>query len=193
MSAAEAVTATFNPSNQPVVITVPSGGSTSATTTPGGTAYYGLLITGAAGTSGTVTLTCVSSSPFVTCKVVPSTVVLNGTTATEVAFGIQTYCTGPTNTGAGFVPGALGRGYGGGIALMLMGMLGVATIGFRRQRRLAMTFAMLLVMALGSAACSSLATNPNGATPAGTYTISLTTTLNGSSQTLPNFLTLVVK
>jgi hypothetical protein len=192
LTAATTVTATFNLSNQSVVITVPSGGSTSATTTPGGTAFYGLLITGAPGTSGTVTLTCASSSPFVTCKVVPSTVVLSGTSTTEVAFGIQTYCTGPTNTGAGFVPAAFG-GFGGGVALLLMGMLGVVTIGFKRDRRLAMTFAMLLVMAFGSAACSSLATNPNGATPAGTYTISLTTTLNGSSQTLPNFLTLIVK
>jgi hypothetical protein len=34
---------------------------------------------------------------------------------------------------------------------------------------------------------------PNGATPAGTYTLSLTTTLNGQTQTLNNFLTLVVK
>jgi hypothetical protein len=50
-------------------------------------------------------------------------------------------------------------------------------------------------VALGSAACSnSLPQGPNGATPAGTYTLSLTTSLNGAPpQTLNNFLTLVVK
>jgi hypothetical protein len=65
---------------------------------------------------------------------------------------------------------------------------------FRRNRRVALTFAILLLVALGSAACSnSLPQGPNGATPAGTYTLSLTTTLNGQTQTLNNFLTLVVK
>jgi hypothetical protein len=34
---------------------------------------------------------------------------------------------------------------------------------------------------------------PNGATPPGTYNLSLTTTFNGQTQTLPNFLTLIVK
>jgi hypothetical protein len=38
-----------------------------------------------------------------------------------------------------------------------------------------------------------LAKGPNGATPPGTYTLTLTTTFNGQTQTLPNFLTLVVK
>jgi len=61
-------------------------------------------------------------------------------------------------------------------------------------KRVAVTFATLLLVALGSAACSnSLPQGPNGATPAGTYTLSLTTTLNGQTQTLNNFLTLVVK
>jgi hypothetical protein len=51
-----------------------------------------------------------------------------------------------------------------------------------------------LLVALGSAACNSLPSGPNGATPAGTYTLSLTTSLNGGPpQTLNNFLTLVVK
>jgi hypothetical protein len=56
-----------------------------------------------------------------------------------------------------------------------------------------LTLATLLLAALGSAACNSLPSGPNGATPAGTYNLSLTTTLNGQTQTLPNFLTLMVK
>jgi hypothetical protein len=51
-----------------------------------------------------------------------------------------------------------------------------------------------LLVALRSAACNSLPQGPNGATPAGTYSLSLTTSLNGGPpQTLNNFLTLVVK
>jgi ABC-type glycerol-3-phosphate transport system substrate-binding protein len=57
-----------------------------------------------------------------------------------------------------------------------------------------LTFATLLLVALGSAACSGgLAKGPNGATPAGTYTLTLTTTFNGQTQTLPNYLTLIVQ
>jgi ABC-type glycerol-3-phosphate transport system substrate-binding protein len=80
--------------------------------------------------------------------------------------------------------------------LLLVSMVfGGAMWMFRRNRRVALTFATLLLVALGSAACSnSLPQGPNGATPAGTYTLSLTTSLNGAPpQTLNNFLTLVVK
>jgi hypothetical protein len=178
-----------------VIISVPPGGSTSATTVPGGTAYYGLVIQGAQGVSGTVQLGCVPSSPVITCKVIPSTVTLNGG-STEVAFGIQTFCQGTTTANGFAAPNiaGFGRGIGGGIGLLLVTMLfGGAIWIFRSNRRVALTFATLLLVALGSAACSnSLPQGPNGATPAGTYTLSLTTTFNGQTQTLPNFLTLTV-
>jgi hypothetical protein len=90
-----------------------------------------------------------------------------------------------------------GIGGGGEIELLLATMmlgLGAMVWTFRRNRRVALTFAALLLVALGSAACNSLPSGPNGATPAGTYQLSLTTTLNGGPpQTLNNFLTLVVK
>ncbi len=173
-----------------VIITVAPGGSSTATTVSGGTAYYGLMISGAPGVTGTVQLGCVPSSVLITCKVIPGTVVLNGTSV-EVAFAIQTFCQGAT-TSTGLVPPV--GGIGGGIGLLLASMmLGGAVWTFRRNRRVALTFATLLLVALGSAACNSLPSGPNGATPAGSYSLSLTTTLNGQTQTLPNFLTLVVK
>jgi uncharacterized repeat protein (TIGR01451 family) len=188
MAAAETVTATFNSGNSPIIISVPTGGSTTATTTPGGSAFYGLIISGAPGVTGTVQLTCVSSSPLISCTVIPSTVKLNGG-ATEVAFGIQTYCQGNAP-----VSGSVPAGFGGGIATLLAAlMLGGIGWTFRRDRRMALTFAMVMLMILGAAACGGLPQGPNGATPAGTYFISLSTTLNGQTQTLPNFLTLVVK
>jgi hypothetical protein len=52
---------------------------------------------------------------------------------------------------------------------------------------------MIIMITLGSAACASLPKGPAGATPPGTYTLTLSTTINQTTQTYPNFLTLVVK
>jgi uncharacterized repeat protein (TIGR01451 family) len=175
-----------------VIITIAPGASNTATTVSGGTAYYGLMISGAPGVTGTVQLGCVPSSILITCKVIPGSVTLNGSSV-EVAFAIQTFCQGAaTSTGlAPPVPG-IGGGLGLLLATTILGLSGLIWT-FRRKRRVALTFATLLLVALGSAACNSLPSGPNGATPAGTYTLSLTTTLNGQTQTLNNFLTLVVK
>src|SRR5580692_11558154 len=102
-----------------VIITVAPGGSTTATTVSGGTAYYGLLITGAPGVTGTVQLGCVPSSVLITCKVIPGSVTLNGSSV-EVAFAIQTFCQGAT-TATGFVPPV--GGIGGGMGLVLVSMM----------------------------------------------------------------------
>jgi hypothetical protein len=177
--------------NSPVIITIPPGGSATGTATPGGTAFFGLQITGAPGVTGTVQLGCTPSSPTITCNVIPSSIVLTGKPI-EVAFGIQTYCQGATNTG--FAPSVPGTWPTGGIALLLLSLAlgGIAWV-MQRNRRLALTFAVLMLVALGTAACGGLAKGPNGATPPGTYMLSLSTTVNGQTQTMPNFLTLVVK
>ena len=175
-----------------VIIAVAPGGSTTATTVSGGTAYYGLVISGAPGVTGTVQLGCVPSSVLITCKVIPGSVTLNGSSV-EVAFAIQTFCQGATtSTGAAPAIPGIGGGLGLLLATTILGLGGLVWT-FRRNRRVALTFAALLLVAVGSAACNSLPTGPNGATPAGTYSLSLTTTLNGQTQTLNNFLTLVVK
>ena len=172
-----------------VTITIPNGGSTTATTTPGGTAFYGLVLTGAPGVTGTVQLGCVPSSALITCTVVPSSVTLNGGT-TEVAFGITTFCQGATTTGGATLPFNFGGKFGWPIFLLAFaGML----LTLQRNRRLAVAFATIVLITLGSAACASLPKGPAGATPAGTYTLTLSTTINTSTQTYPNFLTLVVK
>jgi hypothetical protein len=171
-----------------VIIAVPPGGSTSATTVPGGTAYYGLVISGAPGVKGAVQLGCVPSSPVITCTVIPGSVTLNGGT-TEVAFGIQTFCQGTTAATGFLAPG----GIDGGIGLLMAMLFGGAVWMLRGNRRVAVTFATLLLVALGSAACNSLPKGPSGPTPAGTYMLSLTATINGQTQTYNDFLTLVVK
>lgn len=177
--------------NSPVTITIPPGGSATGTATPGGTAFFGLQITGAPGVTGTVQLGCLPSTPTITCNVIPSSITLTGKPV-EVAFGIQTFCQGATNTG--FAPSLPGGWPAGGVMLLLLSLaLGGLAWAMQRNRRVALTFAVLMLVAMGTAACGSLPKGPNGATPPGTYNLSLTTTFNGQTQTLQNFLTLVVK
>ena len=199
VTAATAVTATFNSTtNNPVTITVPSGGSTTGTTSPGGTTYFGLIITCAAGQMGTVSLSATSSSNLISVNLIPNTVVCPG--GSQQAVQLQTFCQGTTVT-TGSVPGGFGGGAGGGggiglvLATMMLGGFGFMFRRERRDRRVTVAFAMVLIMvAMGIGACGSLPKSPTGqATPPGTYFISLTTSLNGRTQTLPNFLTLVVK
>ena len=199
VTAATAVTATFNSTtNNPVTITVPSGGSTTGTTSPGGTTYFGLIITCAAGQMGTVSLSATSSSNLISVNLIPNTVVCPG--GSQQAVQLQTFCQGTTVT-TGSVPGGFGGGAGGGggigliLATMMLGGFGFVFRRERRDRRVTVAFAMVLLMvAMGIGACGSLPKSPTGqATPPGTYFISLTTSLNGRTQTLPNFLTLVVK
>lgn len=178
--------------NSPVVISIAPGGSNTAATVPGGTAYYGLVITAVPGFSGTVQLGCTTSSPLVTCTAVPSSITLSASGSTEVAFAIQTYCKG-TTTNTGYLPVFPGGGLGGPLALLLITFtLGGAVWTFQRKRRIAVAFALMLVAVIGSAACSSVAKGPNGATPAGTYTLTLSATTNGQTVSLPAFLKLVV-
>ncbi|MGA8038427.1 MAG: choice-of-anchor L domain-containing protein [Candidatus Acidiferrales bacterium] len=178
--------------NSPIVISIPNGGSNTATSAPGGTAYYGLIITAVPGFTGTVQLGCTPSSPTITCSAVPSSITLSASGSTEVAFAIQTYCTG-TTTNTGSIPAYPG-GFGGGMALFMVTLsLAGATWTFHRKPRVALAFAMLLIVVLGGAACGGgLAKGPNGVTPAGTYYLTLNATTNGNTVSMPNFLKLIV-
>ena len=175
--------------NSVVTVTVPSGGSTTGTTTPGGTTFFGLIITCAAGQTGTVTLAATSSSNLISVNLIPNMVVCPG--GSQQAVQLQTFCQGSTVT-TGSLPAGFG---GGGIGMALATLLGGIGFAFRRERQAGLALAMVLIlMAMGIGACGSLPKSPTGqATPPGTYFISLTTTLNGNVQSLPNFLTLVVK
>jgi len=166
-----------------LTITPPAGGTqgTPFTVSPGGSLAVGLVLSAASGFSGTVTFTCVSNAPqFLTCAPAPNSVTLSGNTPKQVAIVMNTFCQGETPI---YGPGP--GGFGGGLALLLAAvMLGSIAWAYRTRPQWALSFALLMLIALGGAACSSPASGPAGRTPAGNYTLNITATAGGSSQTV---------
>ena len=192
VSAAVTVTATFNSGNTPVIISVGPGSSSTVNTVPGGSAVFGLVLTGQTGFSGTVQLTCSSPIASITCNIVPSAVTLNGTT-TSVAIVVNTFC-------KGFVPNGVPNdvpmpgGFGTGIGLLLVALsLCWAAWTYKKQPRWALSFGLLIIFGVGMSACSNLAKSPSGsATPPGSYPLVVTATPPSGAPSHVNLL-LVVK
>ncbi len=193
LTAAQTVTATFNSSNSPVTITVAPGSPTSVSTTPGGTAVFGLLLTATPGTTGTATLGCTSPSADITCQIVPGTVALTGK-GTNIAIVLNTFCTAgvplssPEPGGpAGGIIGGMTRGMIGILTLLLASLtLWSLTSKKKSQPRWAVSFAVLILAAVGLSACGSLPKSPGGqATPPGNYALIVTATApNGASSSV---------
>jgi uncharacterized repeat protein (TIGR01451 family) len=173
MTAAQTVTATFNSGNSPVTIGLAPGSPSTVNTTPGSSAIFGLTLTALPGTTGTVTLGCTSISANITCNIVPSTITLTGKT-TSVAIVVNTFCKGAV---PGFGPSVPG-GLGGGLALLLASVsLCGAMWTFKRRPRLALSFGVFVLIAVGMSACSSLPKSPGGAaTKPGLYPLVVTAT-----------------
>ena len=166
-----------------LVITPPAGGTPGAPVpvSPGGQIAVGLILTPIPGFSGTVTFTCTSSAPqFITCNPDPKQVTLSPG-GTQVAVVVNTFCSGelpavPLN-GPG-VPASLAK-------LLLTALaMGSFALAYRRRSRWLVSFAVLVLIALGGAACNSLPKGPSGATPPGAYTLFITATANGQSATV---------
>ena len=192
VTAATAVTATFNSGNTPVIISVASGSSSTVNTVPGGSGVFGLVLTGQTGFSGTVQLTCSSPIMSITCAIVPSSVTLNGTT-TSVAIVVNTFCKGfiPNDIpNGGPTPGGFGTGMG--LLLVALSLCGAAWT-FKKQPRWAVSFGLLIIFGVGMSACSNLAKSPSGsATPPGSYPLVVTATPPSGAASHVNLI-LVVK
>jgi Abnormal spindle-like microcephaly-assoc'd, ASPM-SPD-2-Hydin/Bacterial Ig-like domain (group 2) len=184
-SLSSTVALTGSGSNVPFMLTIvpPAGGSstTPLPVSPGGQVVVGLLLTPIPGFSGTVTFSCASSAPqFLTCASVPTQVKLSPA-QTQVAIVVNTFCQGamPTNDP---IDGPGPGGLGAAAELLLAAMALGATVWASRRRSL--SFAVLLLIVFGSAACKSLPKGPDGPTPPGLYTLHITATTNGQSVTV---------
>jgi Beta-propeller repeat/Divergent InlB B-repeat domain/Domain of unknown function DUF11 len=173
VSAAVTVTATFNSGNSPVTIGLAPGSPSTVNTTPGSSAVFGLTLTALPGTTGTVMLGCTSTSPNITCNIVPSTITLTGK-AINVAIVVNTFCKGAVPAFGPSLPGGLL----GGLGMLLAGMsLCGAMWRFKRRPRLALSFGVLVLVAVGMSACSNLPKSPGGtATKPGLYPLVVTAT-----------------
>jgi hypothetical protein len=164
-------------SSSPISISVtPPAGGAFPPVPPGGTLAIGIVLTSTPGFSGTVTFGCTTSSPTITCAPDPATVTLTPTGPTDVAIVLNTFCKGAPTTGSVPMPG----GFGGGFTPLLLSlMLGGVLWMWRRSPRWAVSFAILVLMAIGGASCASPPKGPNGATQPGNYTVTFSATVNG--------------
>jgi hypothetical protein len=168
-------------SNSPISISVtPPPGGSFPPVPQGGRLAIGIVLTSIPGFSGTVTFSCTTSSPTITCAPDPASVTLTPGGPTDVAIVLNTFCRGTTTAASVPRPG----GFGGGLALLLLSLaLGGFVWTYRQSPRWALSFAVLVLMAIGGAACSSLPKGANGATPPGNYSVTFSATVNGVTTT----------
>ena len=168
-------------SNSPISISVtPPPGGAFPPVPPGGRLAIGIVLTSTPGFSGTVTFSCTTSSPTITCAPDPASVTLTPGGPTDVAIVLNTFCRGTTAAASVPRPG----GFGEGLALLLLSLtLGGFVWTYRQSPRWALSFAVLVLMAIGGAACSSLPKGANGATPPGNYSVTFSATVNGVTTT----------
>ncbi len=156
---------------------VPLGGSNSATVAAGQPASYTLSI-GGTGMSGSATLTCTGAPQGAMCSV-PATATVSATTATSV----QVSATTTSRTMASVNSRGMIR-FGGVWAFLLIGL---ALVPAARRKRppsglyLGALVASLLLISSCGRSSSGPKTNPNG-TPAGTYKLTVTATLNSTTE-----------
>jgi len=171
-------------------ISAASGGSTSATISPGQSATYSLGVFPAGGFNQSVTLTCTGAPSESTCSVSPQSVTLDGTNAGTVTVGV-------TTTAASLsVQPALPRGSRLRLPVWftaLVLLLGFAAMLMSR-RRVQVVLAAILVVAVLWGSCGGGGSAGGGGggnpgTPAGNYNLIVT----GKSQTLSRTLTLTLK
>jgi beta-propeller repeat-containing protein/centrosomal CEP192-like protein/HYDIN/CFA65/VesB family protein len=167
-------------------LTLAPGSSSTVTVVPGGTAAYGILVTGTPGINQTINFTASTTSNTITVTVSPKSVTITGNGNTQFALVLETFC-----RAAGIGPHPQVPTPGGGLKLLLLAMaLAAMAWVYRRRPRWALSFALLMLVAIGGAACGG-DPGANGPTPPGTYPVTLTATSGQQVQTLN--LTLIVQ
>ena len=169
----------------------------SATVAAGQTANYTIAVSPAGGFNQTVALTCTGGPPLSTCAVTPSSVSLNGTTATNVAVSVTTMAALPPL----IIPSPRGDyRFLYLIAELLAFSLLVGLVrSFKGRPRLGYGIALLVFLSAGvmMSACGggSSGVGGNHGTPPGTYPLVVSGTFTSGSTNLTHHsnLTLVVQ
>ena len=174
------------------VVNIPIPSVSPTTIAPGSTSTATVTVSSANGYAGTVTLTCVLTSPTIltvppTCSGGSSTVTLNSTTTSGTAT-ITVYTTAASSAALVYpkLPGK-GRGLFGAGSGALLAMLLFFGIPARRRSWRSMLGILVLMAALGTlSACGSgtaTTTQSNPGTSAGTYSFTVTGTGNDTNKT----------
>jgi subtilase family serine protease len=186
------VTVTGTSSSTTFVVNSPIPAVSPTTIAPGSTSTATVTVSSANGYAGTVTLTCVLTSPTnltdpPTCSGGSSTVTLNSTTTSGTAT-ITVYTTAASSAALVYpkLPGK-GRGLFGAGSGALLAMLLFFGIPARRRSWRSMLGILMLMAALGTlSACGSgtaTTTQSNPGTSAGTYSFTVTGTGNDTNKT----------
>jgi len=157
-------------------LTVPSGGTSSATVAAGQPATYTLAI-GGGGVSGMASLTCTGAPTGASCNP-PGTVNVSGASATTFTVSVTT----TSRTLAASRPDFSS----GWWAVVMLGMVLLPGAG-RRGRNVVRRWplALLLLMcSCGGGSSGGPQPNPNG-TPAGSYTLMLSASSGSTNQSMP--------
>ncbi len=164
-----------------------SGSSASATVNAGGTATYTVEVE-PSGYSGTATISCSDNITRGSCTCSPTSLTLVGSTSQEVTVTA-------TTTAPSMAPPSMRLpppGVGGHVRapwllwLLILAMLGSATLLARRRTAWGLTVALLSVMlwaACGGGGGGGFVPQPQPGTPAGTYTITVSATAGGVTRT----------
>jgi hypothetical protein len=167
------------------------GGSSSATVNAGTTANYNLSLSGTAGLTNSVILTCSGAPTAATCSINPASANLNGTTPVNFSVTVSTTARSallPVTQNRPFMPGPLN--------LLLLTWaaftaLLAKTLKQRKLRYSGVLAATALGMVLLMASCGGGGSNPpppptapQGGTPAGTSNMVVTATSGSATRTI---------
>jgi hypothetical protein len=173
-----------------------------ATVTPGETGKYTVAVAPGGGFDRTVALSCSGAPPQSACSLSPSSVVLQGSTPALVAVAVTT---AGISAGLAHPAGFLPASSSPALWLAIYGLSGWVLLGSggRSGKRLGrllygLAFLCLLLLGITFSACgggSGSMGNSGGATPAGSYNLTVTGTFTSGAATLTHAtkLTLVVQ
>jgi hypothetical protein len=169
--------------------------ATSQTVSAGQTANYSLTLAPQGGFSQTVNLTCTGAPSLATCTLTPNSVTLNGTASGTVAVAVST--TAPSLVppqGRFLPPGMTGLGRVFWLYALLW-LASLATLAAARKRRAAYVLGACLLLAMLWSACGggtqTVPPPTSPGTPAGTYTLDVTST-DATSSTLTHTIQLTL-